>query len=118
MAEVNILNHTNIIHTKISEKITTEDYEQMVPFIQRIVDKYDSVRWIYELQGKPSMEPGAMWKDAKTSMKYFTKFEKVVLIAERDWIEKATKIGDSLVPFEMKYFGSEDAAQAYEWIKS
>mgnify|MGYP000583383403 CR=1 FL=1 len=117
MVDITTLENTNIIHTRIAQKISAEDYEQMIPIINQMVDKYGSVRWIYELIDEPGIEPEAIWKDAKTSFSNLTNFDKVALIASRDWLKKVTNIGDAITPFDMKYFESHQRQKAIDWIK-
>jgi hypothetical protein len=59
---------------------------------------------------------GAMWDDTKLGMAHVTKWEKVALVSDVDWLRHAVVLLGYLMPGQMKAFTTADLDDARAWV--
>ena len=58
------------------------------------------------------MEPAAMWEDFKIGVEHLSRWERVAVVTDVDWIRHALNIFRFLMPGEVRVFGTSEAAAA------
>ena len=56
------------------------------------------------------------WEDAKVGLKHLTRFDRVAVVTDVDWIKTSVKAFGFVMPCEARVFGSKDLNEAREWI--
>ena len=120
MIEVHSEENSNIIEFKLSGVVTAKDYEEvLIPAIKEKVEKYQKVRVLYQISEKfVSYEFGAMLDDAKAGIMFFNAWEKIAVVSDIEWINKAIKIFSFMVPGEVKIFSNNEIDKAREWLRN
>lgn len=100
--------------------VTKDDYVKvLVPVVLSKLRIHDKVRVYYETAADFSgFEPGAMWEDFKVGVEYLTRWDKVAVVTDVDWIGKAVRFFAFLLPARTKLFSPAEAAQARAWISA
>jgi hypothetical protein len=62
------------------------------------------------------MEPGAMWEDFKIGVEHISRWERVAIVTDVEWIRHATNVFRFLMPGEVRVFATSETASAREWI--
>ena len=62
------------------------------------------------------IDPGAMWEDFKVGMEHLTRWERVAVVTDVEWIKQTMRFFGFLMPGAMKSFPTSEAAQARAWI--
>ena len=62
------------------------------------------------------IEPGAMWEDFKVGMEHLTRWERMAVVTDVDWIKHTMRFFSFMMPGEMKAFPRSEAAQARAWV--
>jgi stage II sporulation SpoAA-like protein len=62
------------------------------------------------------MEPGAMWEDFKIGIEHLSRWERVAVVSDVDWIKHAVNAFRFLMPGEGRIFATSETAAAREWI--
>jgi len=98
-------------------KVTDEDYERvLVPAVTAALERKD-VRLLYVLGDEfDSYSAGAVWADTKLWAGHLTSWQKVAIVSDADWLEKAVKAFGWLMPGEVKVFDDDDLDDAKEWL--
>jgi hypothetical protein len=111
--------HEKVLATKISGKLSMQDYEQMFPLVEETVNKYGKICLYVELENFEGWEdPQAFWQEFKLGFKFYTDLEKVAVVGEKKWEEYGTKAVDFLNPAKIKFFTPEEKEEALNWIES
>lgn len=99
-------------------RVTKADYEAvLVPAVLNALGTHDKVRLYYETGPDfAGIDPGAMWEDFKVGMEYLTRWERVALVTDIEWIKQAVRLWSFLMPASTRVFPTSEAAQAREWI--
>jgi hypothetical protein len=108
----------NVIAVVCRGRVTKEDYEKvLVPAVTDALKRHDKLRLYYETAGDfGGIDPGAMWQDFTVGMEHFTRWERIAVVTDVDWIKHTMNFFSFLMPAEMKTFSSGEAAEARAWI--
>ena len=99
-------------------RVTRKDYESvLIPGLERALRRPGKVRCYYELGPEFSgMDTGAMWEDFKIGVEHLTRWERVAVVTDLDWIRRAMHIFGFLVPGDFRVFATSQAAEARRWV--
>lgn len=91
----------------------------LVPAVVQALKTHDKVRLYYETAGDfAGIDPGAMWEDFKVGMEHLTRWERVAVVTDVEWIKQTMLFFSFLMPGTMKLFPTSEATQARQWIAS
>jgi hypothetical protein len=107
-----------VVATKAHGVVTKQDYQEiLVPRIELTLKRHPKIRCYYELGTQFSkMEPGALWEDFKIGVEHLSRWERVAVVTDVEWIRHAVNIFRFLIPGEVRVFATDEAAVAREWI--
>lgn len=108
----------NVLAFVCHGRVTKDDYVKvLVPAVVEALKGHDKLRLYYETAGDfGAIEPGAVWKDFMVGMEHFTRWERIAVVTDVDWIRHTMQFFSFIMPAEMKMFSSTEAAQARAWI--
>lgn len=108
----------NVLAFVCKGRVTKADYDAvLVPAVVQALKTHDKVRLYYETAGDfAGIDPGAMWEDFKVGMEHLTRWERVAVVTDVEWIKQTMRFFSFLMPGAMKLFPTTEAAQAREWI--
>jgi len=120
MIEILPESSNNLLVTKATGKLTTEDYEKIwIPALEAILKNNKKIRvacWLPP--GFEGWEAGAIWDDAKFGIKHRNDMEKMAIIGGPEWVVWATKLGAHFIEGTIKTFENKDFQAAVEWAKT
>jgi hypothetical protein len=99
-------------------RVTKEDYDAvLVPAVRNALRTNNKVRLYYETDADfAGLEPSAMWEDFKIGVEHLTRWERVAVVTDVEWIKHAVRFFSFIMPGATKLFSRSEAAQAREWI--
>jgi hypothetical protein len=108
----------NVVGFVAKGKLSSDDYERvLIPAVERALESHEKARLIYVLGGEfDGMTPGAMRDDTKVGIGTLTKWEKIAVVTDKDWIRHSVDIFGYLMPGEVKAFSTHDEAAARTWV--
>jgi hypothetical protein len=108
----------NVVAASAHGVVTKRDYQDMfAPRVELTLKRHPKIRCYYELGREfSSMEAGAMWEDFKIGVEHLSRWERVAVVTDVDWIGHAVNVFRFLMPGEVRVFAVSDAPAAREWI--
>jgi hypothetical protein len=108
----------NVIAFAARGRVTKRDYDEVLtPAVEEALKHYPKVRCYYELgAGFSGMDAGAAWEDFKLGIGHLTRWEKVAVVTDVDWIRHTVNAFRFLLPGEIKVFSNSQAAEARAWV--
>ena len=108
----------NVVAASAHGVVTRRDYQDiLVPRVELTLKRHPKIRCYYELGREfSSMEAGAMWEDFKIGVEHLSRWERVAVVTDVDWIRHAVNVFRFLMPGEVRVFAVSEAAAAGEWI--
>ena len=99
-------------------RVTKADYDLvLVPAVMRALDRHQTVRLYYETAADfTGIDAGAVWEDFKVGVEHLTRWERVAIVTDVEWIKQTMRFFSFLMPGAMKKFPLAEAAQARAWI--
>lgn len=105
-----------LIALSVKGKLTENDYDKIMPLIDKTVREYGSVRLLLNIENLGGMEPKAFLADWKTYFKHHKHFEKIAVVGHSKWYKMWSNLASPFVSGEIKYFTDEQLIAAKEWV--
>lgn len=108
----------NVVAFACRGQVTRLDYQTvLMPAVEGALRQQDRVRLYYQIDADFSgIDPGAMWEDFKVGMEHLTRWERIAVVTDVDWIRHAIRAFSFLIPGTLKIFALDQAVKAREWI--
>lgn len=108
----------NVVGFVAKGRVTKRDYEEVLtPIVEQALQRQAKIRFYYELGTEfAGMEAGAFWEDFKVGVGHLTRWEKIAVVTDVDWIRHAMNAFRFLMPGSIKVFSTNRAAEARAWI--
>jgi phosphoserine phosphatase len=108
----------NVLAFACKGHVTKGDYDAVVvPAVMNVLKRQDKIRLYYETAADfTGYDPGAIWEDFKVGMEHLTRWERVAVVTDVEWIKQTMRFFSFLMPGAMKVFATSEATQARAWI--
>jgi SpoIIAA-like len=108
----------NVVGLVAKGKLTSEDYEQvLIPAVNQTLEGHEKVRLLYVLGGEfDGMSAGAIWDDTRVGFSHVTRWEKIAVVTDKDWLRHSVDIFGYLMPGEVKAFPLAEEPAARAWV--
>lgn len=99
--------------------VTRADYEKvLIPRVNEALARHGKVRLYYEIGPAFSgIEAGAVWEDTKLGLEHLSRWEKMALVTDVQWIHLAVGAFRFLMPGRLRVFETSQAEEARAWIR-
>jgi len=118
MLNIKPINENQVVHVTVSGTVTKEDYEQLLPQLESLLQLHETVRFYVDLEGLSGFEAEALWEDIKFDAKHKDQYGKTAIVGDKRWEEWGTKISSFFLDAEMRFFYTAQSTQAWEWVNS
>ena len=75
-------NGGKVLEIQLTGKLAKEDYEQLVPAVERMVKEHGRIRILVEMRDFHGWTAGALWQDIKFDAKHFKDIDRVAMVGE------------------------------------
>ncbi|HET9030159.1 MAG TPA: STAS/SEC14 domain-containing protein [Candidatus Aquilonibacter sp.] len=100
-------------------RITGTDYEAvLIPEVDAKLTRHHDIKCYYEVAADASFDVGAVWDDAKIGIEHMTRWARVAVVTDIEWLRNATNAFRFLMPGKVRVFESAQASEARRWIAS
>jgi len=101
---------------KASGDITKADYQTLEPAVEAAIQKYGSVKLLFDLTDFKWEKVSAWGDDLNFGKQYKDSVEKMALVGDAKWEKHMTRVAGPLYAKEAKYF--ENVDDAWDWLNS
>ena len=110
----------SVLGFRASGELTGDDYRNvLVPAVEAALQSRDELRLLYVLgDDVTGFSAGAAWQDTKVGMEHVTRWEKIAVVTDKEWIRHSVNIFGYLIPGEIKAFPAAEEGDARTWIAS
>jgi SpoIIAA-like len=97
-------------------EIHATDYRDvLVPAVQSVIDAGDEVRIVLVFPSFGGVSGGAAWEDLKMGVSHLTKWKRIALVTDVDWMITLTTLFGWMSPGEVKRFPMAERDAAVAW---
>jgi hypothetical protein len=105
-----------VVGFRASGHITAADYTDVLkPAIDDVIRRGDEVRIVIEFADWSGVSGGAMWEDLKMGIERFTKWKRIALVTDIEWMRHATNVFGWMTPGDVKTFTLAEHDDALAW---
>ena len=99
-------------------QVTRRDYEQvLIPKVEAALQRHHKLRLYYELGSQfAGIDAGAAWEDAKIGVEHLTRWERVAVVTDVDWMKHTINAFRFVMPGQRRVFPTAQTAEARTWI--
>lgn len=99
-------------------RITRNDYETvLIPAVEAAMQSPGKARLYYQIDPDFSgIDAGAAWDDFKVGIHHLTRWERIAIITDVDWIRHTIRAFGFLMPGELRVFPLTQQDNARNWI--
>lgn len=110
----------NVVAAVATGRVTKADYEErLIPAIERALGRYPKIRMYYQLGADFSgLDPGAAWDDFMVGMEHLTRWERIAVVTDFEWLRLAFRTFGLLMPGNARVFATSEGDDARAWIAS
>ena len=110
----------NVLAFVCKERVTKADYDSvLIPAVIAALKGEGKVRLYYETAGDfVGIDPGAIWEDFKVGIEHLSRWERVAVVTDVEWIKQTMRLFGFLMPGAMKSFPSSEVDKARAWISA
>ena len=108
----------NVLALDCSGQVTEQDYATVVvPAVKEALTSQGKLRLYYQIGlAFTGFEPGAMWDDFLVGVEHLTRWERVAVVTDLEWVKLATRAFGFLLPGRTQVYALAEAAAARAWI--
>ena len=108
----------NVVAAECSGHVTRSDYESvLIPAVEAALQKHEKVKLYYrigpEFQG---IDPGAVLEDMKVGFSHLSRWKRIAIVTDVEWIRLAIRGFAFLLPGPVKFFDIGRESDAKQWI--
>ena len=107
----------SVVGYKVVGKVTPEDYQKLNPEVQAVVDQFDKVCLLLNLQEFAGEEAKAWLPDLKFGHRFHDKIVKMAIVGDKRWEKWLARLADPFYAKEAKFFLPEDTDKAWAWMR-
>jgi hypothetical protein len=108
----------SVVGYKVEGKVTPQDYQQLDPQVQALVDKYDRVYLLLDLQEFAGEEVKAWLPDLKFCHRFHDKIARMAIVGDKRWEEWLTSLVKPFYAKDARFFHPEEAEKAWDWLNA
>jgi hypothetical protein len=97
-------------------RIEASDYRDvLIPAVDAVLAAGNEVRIVLVFEQWDGLTGGAVWQDLKMGVEHLTKWKKIALVTDVDWMRHATNLFGWMTPGDVKVFQVSELADATAW---
>ncbi len=106
-----------VLSAVITGKLEREDYEELVPAVETLINEHGKIRVLVELVDFHGWSVGALWEDIKFDAKHFNDIERVAIVGDKAWEKGMSVFCKPFTTAEVRFFEVGEADEAGKWVR-
>jgi hypothetical protein len=97
-------------------EIQASDYsEVLMPAVRKVWERGEEVRIVLVFERWDGMSGGAAWQDLKLGVEHLTRWKRIALVTDLDWMITVTSLFGWMTPGQLKRFPLAERDRAIAW---
>jgi hypothetical protein len=107
----------DLVEIHASGKLAGEDYDRLVPELERLAAERGALRLYIELEDFRGWDPEGLWQDVKFDATHQDAMERIAIVGRTRWEEWGTKLSKPFFKADVRFFETPRAAEARAWLR-
>lgn len=98
--------------------VTRADYDSvLIPAVEAAFETHGKLRLYYQVDADfAGVAPGAAWEDFREGMRHLTRWERIAVVTDVEWIGHTIRTFGFLMPGKVRIFPLAEQEAARAWI--
>jgi hypothetical protein len=108
----------NVLGFVAKGELTGDDYDKiLIPAVDQALASHEKIRLLYVLGEEfDGITGGAIWGDTRVGFSHITRWEKIAIVSDKEWLRHAVDIFGYLMPGEVKGYTTKELSDARTWV--
>lgn len=107
---------SGVLGIRVHGKLESSDYTDVLrPAIEQALAGSGELRVVLVFEGWDGITAGAVWEDMKLGVADYSKWTRLALVTDVDWVRHATNLFGWTIPGKVKTFSLAELDQATAW---
>lgn len=110
--------HETILEFRVSGTVADSDYKDvLIPALEAAIADHDRVRLLVRFDSRfKDFTLGALFDDARMGLKHWRGFDRVAVVSDNSWLNRAVKGFSVFLPCPVQTFSLAEYDQARTWL--
>lgn len=108
--------NTNVVDIMATGTLTSDDYDRLIPELERLAAKHSPLRIYIELRDFKGWTPAALWKDIRFDAGHQDDMKRIAVVGENGVEKWVTKLSKPFLKAGMRFFSLAEAEEARRWL--
>jgi hypothetical protein len=105
-----------VIGYEADGKLHADDYRDiLLPDVRAVIERGDEVRVVLVFPDWDGLSGGALWQDLKMGVEHLTKWKRIALVTDIEWMTHLTAMFGWMTAGDMKHFPLAERDDAIAW---
>ena len=106
-----------VLGFKAVGEIEKSDYDEVLgPAVRAMLDERDELRFVYVVGDEfDGYSASAVFEDAKLGLGHLTKWERIAIVTNHEWLRRSMAMFGWMMPGEVKTFSLAEVDDAIGW---
>lgn len=105
-----------VIGFEATGKLHASDYTDVLqPAIEDMLDRGEDVRIVLVFESWDGLSGGALWEDLKMGVGHLSRWKRIALVTDLEWMTHLTALFGWMTPGELKRFPVAERDDAIAW---
>ena len=110
--------HDHIVGIAIDGKLTKEDYDVLIPFLENRINESGPMSLLCDMSQFMGVDMTAFWEDFQFRIEHLRDFRRIAILGDHRWSAWYTKTLNPFLKTELGYFPLTHIHDAWHWVKS
>lgn len=101
---------------EVSGTLTKDDYREVVPQLEKIVESSGKIRALVELNEFEGWQPSAIVDELRFDIRHRNDIERIAILGEGKGQELLAKIASPLFSGDIRFFNKAEIVEAKSWL--
>ena len=107
----------NMVAFRASGEVTKEDFENVFPEVEALVERTGKLNYLLELETSPAeFTMGAWLQDALLGIRNITKWNRAAIVSDSEGVRNFTDAFSKVMPGEFRGFPVSELDHAIDWV--
>ena len=107
---------SGVLGFEIDGELHADDYQNvLLPAVQAAIRRGERIRIVLVFERFEGLSGGALWSDVKMGVEDLTRWERIALVTDIDWMVRLTALFGWMTPGELRQFPLAEREAATTW---
>jgi stage II sporulation SpoAA-like protein len=107
---------SGVLGFEIDGELHADDYQNvLLPAVQAAIRRGERIRIVLVFERFEGLSGGALWSDVKMGVEDLTRWERIALVTDIDWMVRLTALFGGMTQGELRQFPLAEREAATAW---